>query len=67
MNVRQYCLVSGALFAIVALAHLCRLVFALPVEIDGVTVPMAVSWAGVIVPAALAHQALRLAGREQAG
>ena len=60
MNYRIYCMVSGVLFALVALAHLLRIVNGLSVQVDGVAVPMMVSWIGMIVPAALAGWALRI-------
>lgn len=63
MGHRGYCLVSGALFALVALAHLLRIVNGLSIQVDGVAVPMMVSWIGVLVPAALAAWAFRIARR----
>lgn len=63
MGYRGYCVVSGALFALVALAHLLRIVNGLSIQVDGVAVPMMVSWIGVIVPAALAAWAFRIARR----
>ena len=60
MNHKNYCLVSGVLFALVALAHLLRIVYGLPVQVDEYAVPMLVSWVGFVVPAALAIWAYRL-------
>ncbi|MBT8088239.1 MAG: hypothetical protein KJO46_09390 [Gammaproteobacteria bacterium] len=60
MNYRNYCFISGVLFALVALAHLLRIVYSLPVQVDEYAVPMLVSWVGFIVPAALAIWAFRL-------
>jgi len=59
-------MVSGTLFTLVALAHLLRLIFALPVEVDGIIVPQQVSWVGAVVPGVLAYQAFRLAGQAAA-
>jgi len=61
MSHRNYPLVSGALFSLVAIAHLLRLVYRVPVTVDGYTVPMFVSLFGCIVPALLAAWAFRLA------
>lgn len=61
MSARSYLLVSGALFSVVAAAHLLRLVFRMPVVIEEYAVPMYVSWFGFIVPAMLAAWAFRLA------
>lgn len=58
---KNYCMVSGILFLLVALAHLLRLAFGLQVQIDEYSVPMFVSWFGFIVPAALSFWAFRTA------
>ncbi len=60
MSNQQYFLITGLLFTLVAIAHLLRLVLGLPVQVDGVAVPMAVSWVGFAVPAVLAYWAFRL-------
>ncbi len=61
MNSRPYCVISGILFCLVAIAHLLRVLFGLTVNIDAFAVPMVVSWIGFAVPAALAWWAFRLA------
>ena len=63
MGTKVYCVVSGILFDLVAIAHLIRLVYAWPVHIGPVTVPIFVSWFGMIVPAVLAGWAFVIAGR----
>jgi len=60
MAYREYGFVSGVLFCLVAIAHLLRIVYGLPVNVDDYAVPMAFSWVGFIVPAALAAWAFRL-------
>jgi len=60
MGHQKYCVVSGALFALVALAHLLRIVYGMSIQVDEFVVPMLVSWIGFIVPAALAVWAFRL-------
>jgi len=60
MNHRKYCLVSGVLFSIVALAHLWRILNGMSVQVDEYAVPMAASWVGLIVPALLASWAFRI-------
>lgn len=60
MSSHSYFLISGLLFTLVAIAHLLRLVLGMPVQVEGVAVPMAVSWVGFVVPAVLAYQAFRL-------
>ena len=60
MGYKQYCIVSGTLFALVALAHLLRIVYGMSVQIDEYLVPMLVSWIALIVPGALAAWAFRI-------
>ena len=62
MAYRQYCIVSGVLFCLVAVAHLLRILYGLPVLVDEYNVPMVLSWFGLIIPAALAFWAYRLTG-----
>lgn len=59
MNHKTYCGVSATLFTIVALAHLTRLFYGWPVEINATAIPMGVSWVGFIVPGALAAWGFR--------
>ena len=59
MNSRSYCVVSGVLFSLVALAHLLRIVSGTPITVEAYDVPMWVSWFGLLVPAALATWAFR--------
>jgi len=44
MTSKPYLFVTGLLFLVFAMAHLFRLVFALPVQIDDWTIPVWVSW-----------------------
>lgn len=60
MEHKKYCAVSGTLFSLVALAHLLRLIYGMPIHVGEYMVPMVVSWGGLIVPAALAFWAFRL-------
>ena len=60
MTKQNYLLISGTLFALVAIAHLVRLIFQLPVLVEEYAVPMYISWVGFIVPALLAAWAFRL-------
>jgi len=63
MSTKPYLQISGMLFTLVSIAHLVRIVLALPVLIDSYALPMWVSWLGTIVPAFLAYSALRLLAR----
>jgi hypothetical protein len=60
MGTKEYCLVSGVLFSLVALAHLLRIVYGMSIVVDDVEVPMLVSWIGLFVPAILAVWAFRV-------
>ena len=59
MNTRTYCKISAIIFAAVALAHLARLFYGWSVIIDGATIPMFVSWVGLIVTGGLAYWGFR--------
>ncbi len=60
MGHKKYCVVSGVVFSLVALAHLLRMVYGMRVQIDEYAVPMSVSWVAFIVTAALASWAFRI-------
>lgn len=60
MGHKEYCIISGTLFSLVALAHLLRIVYGMSVQIDEFAVPMLVSWVGLIVPGVLAVWAFRI-------
>jgi len=53
MNSKTYCAVSGAVFAVVALAHLVRAFEQWPVAIAGWNLPLEISWLAVIGAGAL--------------
>lgn len=63
MGNKEYCVVSGVLFSLVALAHLLRIVYGMSILVDDVAVPMLVSWIGLFVPAILAVWAFRVSRR----
>jgi hypothetical protein len=60
MGYRNDCIISGALFLMVAVAHLLRIIYAMPVQVDNIAIPLTASWIGLIVTAALAAWAVRL-------
>jgi len=63
MHHKGYFLISGTLFAVVALAHLLRLVLGWQILVNGTDIPMWVSWLGLAVPGALALWAFSLRRR----
>jgi hypothetical protein len=56
-------MVAGAIFALVALAHLVRAVMHWPIVIAGWIVPIWLSWLAFVVAAALGYFGLTLAKR----
>lgn len=60
MKPKAYLMVSGTLFALVALLHLLRIVFSWQAIIGGWTVPMWLSWIGLVVAGTLCFWVLRL-------
>ena len=66
MGHKQYCVVSGVFFSLVALAHLLRIVYGMSVQIDDYAVPMMASWVALFVPAGLAFWAFRVSRESSA-
>ena len=61
MKHKTYCVVSGVFFALVALAHLTRVIGGMAVQVEEYPIPMWASWIAIVVPAALALWAFRTA------
>jgi len=55
LNRKTYSTVTAALFLVVAIVHLLRIIFGWQVEIGGLGIPFWVSWLGVLVAGALAY------------
>jgi hypothetical protein len=55
MSRRAYLLVSAVIFSLVALLHLARIVFGWSAVIGNCSVPMWLSWVGLIVAGALVY------------
>ncbi len=67
MGYKDYCVLSGVLFALVALAHLLRILYGMSVQVDELEIPMFVSWIGLVVPGTLAVWAFRISRAPGAG
>ena len=65
-NPRAYCVVSGVIFALIAVLHLVRAVQALPVRIGDTAIPVSFSWLGLVVAGVLAAWAFASARRAPA-
>jgi hypothetical protein len=61
MSRRAYLLVSAAIFSLVALLHLARVVLGWSAVIGGWSVPMWLSWVALMVTGALAYFGFSLA------
>ena len=59
MNQKTYNGITAALFLIIALLHLLRIIFGWPAEIGGVGIPMWASWLALVVTGALAYVGFR--------
>jgi hypothetical protein len=57
---RAYLQVSGAVFGLIAVAHLLRLFRYWPIDLAGHMVPLWVSWLGLLLAGGLSVWALRL-------
>ncbi len=63
MTEKTFATIAAAIFALVALLHLLRLVMGWSVVIDSWTVPMWVSWVGLVVAGGMSYCGARLAMR----
>ncbi len=63
MDQRKFCIVAAAIFAIVALVHLLRILMNWPIVIGTWSVPMWLSWIGLIVAGGLSVFGFRVAAR----
>ncbi len=64
---RAYILITGVIFAIVALVHLLRLLLDWPAQVGGLAVPSWVSWIAFLVAGALAIWAFSLVAGDRRG
>jgi hypothetical protein len=63
MDAKTFSLVAGVIFAVVALAHLARIILDWSVIIRDWSIPMWVSWVALVVAGGLALFGLRLSQR----
>jgi hypothetical protein len=64
MDRKTFVFVAGIIFTLVALFHLVRIYMDWPVVIGDWSVPIWVSWLGLVVAGSLAIFALRLVARD---
>lgn len=60
MNGKNYNLLTGVIFLVIAVLHLLRLVYGWEAVIGGWTVPIWLSWIAVAVAGYLSYQGLRM-------
>jgi hypothetical protein len=65
MDQKQFSIAAGVIFAVVALFHLVRIYMGWPVIIGDWSVPMWVSWIGLIIAGGLAFFGLSLAASDR--
>ena len=63
MDQKKFLVMVGAIFALVALLHLLRIYMGWTVVIGDWTMPMWLSWIGLVVAGGLSYFGLRLAAR----
>ena len=60
---RAYILISGAIFGVVALVHVVRLLLDWPAQVAGWVVPIWISWIAIFAAGALCVWAFRLVSK----
>ena len=63
MTEKTFATIAAVIFALVALLHLLRLVMGWSIVIDSWTVPMWLSWMGLVVAGGLSYYGARFAMR----
>ena len=60
MDQRTYNIVTAALFLVIAVLHLLRVIFGWPARIGGLDIPLWASWLAILVTGGLAYFGFRL-------
>jgi len=63
MTERTFSTIAAAIFGVVAVLHLVRILMGWSIVIDSWTVPMSLSWVGLIIAAGLSYCGAKLAMR----
>ena len=63
MSQKTFTIITSVIFGLVALLHVLRIFFGLPAVIGGWTVPMWLSWIGLVVAGGLSYSGIILAMR----
>lgn len=60
MSPKTFSLTAGVVFALVALGHILRVIFAPEWTVQGRAVPMWASWVAIVIAGYLAYEGFRL-------
>ena len=63
MTEKTFSTIAAAIFGVVAVLHLVRILMGWSIVIDGWTVPMWVSWVGLVIAGGLSYFGAKLALR----
>jgi hypothetical protein len=63
MTEKTFSTLAAAIFGVVAVLHLVRILIGWSIVVDGWTIPMWVSWVGLIIAGALSYYGAKLAMR----
>lgn len=63
MSEHAFSLTAGIIFLLIALCHLARVIFGLPVVVQGVSVPLWASVVALVVTAFLSYEGFHFARR----
>ena len=62
MRQKPYLRITATIFGVIALMHLLRVVFGIPIQVGEGLFPVALSWLGIVGGALLSIWGFRLAG-----
>ena len=65
MSQRMFSVTTGVIFALIALGHILRVVFALEWTVQDRAIPMWASWVAALIATYLASQGFRLGKKSQ--
>lgn len=63
MGHRTFSIVTGVLFSVITLVHICRVALGWQVTVDSTVIPMWLSWIAIPVGAFLAYQSFKFGRR----
>jgi cytochrome c biogenesis protein CcdA len=67
MSQRTFSFVAGAVFGLIALGHVLRIVFNLSLVVNDISIPMWASGIAIVIMGYLAYEGFRLARKSPSG